>query len=60
MYGHEDKSNGHKRAKGANHMVKGGGLERKHRQSCVPIQPFRADFGPDRLGKRKQKGRAFF
>jgi hypothetical protein len=29
MYGHEDKSNGRKRAKGANHMVKGG-LEPKH------------------------------
>ena len=54
IYGHEDKSNGRKRAKGANHMVKGG-LEPKHRQSCAPIQQFRAAFGPAAFGRRGNK-----
>lgn len=42
MYGHEDESNGRKGAKGANHMVKGGGILS---WISVRIQTFEAILG---------------
>lgn len=51
MYGHEDESNGRKGAKGANHMVKGGGILS---WISVRIQTFEAILGRRSDGNKKR------